>query len=32
MLSQLGAALAEAGAAHPSRVEWFTGVVDFHLR
>ena len=32
MRSQLGAALAEAGAAHPSRVEWFTGVVDFHLR
>jgi hypothetical protein len=32
MNSQLGPALAEAKAAHPSRVEWFTGVIDFHLQ
>ena len=31
MQNQLGPALAEAKAAHPSRVEWFTGVIDFHL-
>lgn len=31
MHSQLGPALAEAKAAHPSRVEWFSGVIDFHL-
>ena len=31
MHSQLGPALAEAKAAHPCRVEWFSGVVDFHL-
>ena len=31
MHSQLGPALAQANAAHPSRVEWFTGVADFHL-
>jgi len=29
MHSQLGPALAEAKAAHPSRVEWFTEVIDF---
>lgn len=32
MHSQLGPALAEAKAAHPSRVEWLTGVIDFHLQ
>ena len=31
MQSQLGPALAEAGAPRPSRVEWFTGIADFHL-
>ncbi|MCG6989663.1 MAG: hypothetical protein LJF06_15995 [Gemmatimonadetes bacterium] len=31
MQTQLGPALAEAKAAQPSRVEWFTGVIDFHL-
>ena len=31
MHSQLGPALAGAQAGHPSRVEWFTGVIDFHL-
>ena len=29
MRSQLGPALAEAKAAPPSRVEWFTEVIDF---
>ncbi|HEX9034995.1 MAG TPA: hypothetical protein VF834_24400 [Streptosporangiaceae bacterium] len=31
MHSQLGPALAEAKAAHPSRVDWFSGVIDFHM-
>lgn len=31
MHSQLGPALAQARAARPSRVEWLTGVADFHL-
>jgi hypothetical protein len=31
MHSQLGPALAEAKAAHPSRIEWFSGIADFHL-
>jgi hypothetical protein len=31
MHSQLGPALAKAKAAEPSRVEWFHGVIDFHL-
>ena len=29
MHSQLGPALAQAQAAHPSRVEWFSEVIDF---
>ncbi|MEJ2666530.1 MAG: hypothetical protein P8Z81_05435 [Deinococcales bacterium] len=28
---QLGPALAEARVAQPSRVEWFNGIIDFHL-
>ena len=31
MHNQLGPALAKAKAPQPSRVEWFTGIVDFHL-
>ncbi len=31
METQLGPALAKAQAAHPSRVEWFSGLIDFHL-
>ncbi len=31
MQNQLGPALAEAKAVPPSRVEWFDGVIDFHL-
>lgn len=29
--TQLGPALAAAKAAEPSRVDWFDGIVDFHL-
>lgn len=29
--SQLGPALAKAEVAEPSRVEWFDGIIDFHL-
>lgn len=28
---QLGPALAEARVGQPSRVEWFDGIIDFHL-
>lgn len=28
---QLGPALADAKVAQPSRVEWFDGIIDFHL-
>ncbi len=28
---QLGPALADAKVAPPSRVEWFDGIIDFHL-
>jgi len=31
MHDQLGPALAEAKVAPPTRVEWFSGVIDFHL-
>ncbi|MGD8320977.1 MAG: hypothetical protein PVJ02_10990 [Gemmatimonadota bacterium] len=31
MQNQLGPALGKAEAAQPSRVEWFSGVIDFHL-